>query len=378
MSQQWGTSRGRAGGPRRAAQVVVAASAVVIVGAAVAAALIITGRQRASAERQSALDLARTPRAVTVAVGAAGLDDGGSAIPVSVSGTSALGEPVSQTCYVGADGGGVAVAAGTYDLVVSASPIAADGTLYQVPANPLPLVVPEAAEPGAPLDLSGDVAISLEPIEAADVTDQQLQQALAAARAGGCPSQERARELYETAVARRDQAVRERDRAAAAARYHIVASSYEFDVPEYWWGRVDVRQDGDEVVVYAAGHPEQELCLLTIDNCDTAVSGDIGNGAIWQWQLDDTRVLQLWTIRWSMMATMAASGEAPSEPLTRAEAENLVDLSTGGTVTLDEMVALASERGWDATALPAMEWASDTLVPLVSPHTSDPGRSATG
>ena len=357
---------------------VIVVSVVVIVGVAVAAALVMGNRQREAAAQQAALDRARTPRAVTVAVSAAGLDDIGTAVPVSVSGTTALGEPVSQTCYVSAQGAGISVAAGTYELTVSASPIAADGTLYQLPADPLSLTVPEAGESedaGAPLDLSADVALALAPIPATDVTDDQLKQALDAANAGGCSTPERAQELYQTAMARRDQAVQERDRAATAAQYHIVAPSYEFDLPEYWWGKVEVEQNGDEVFVYAAGNPDQGLCSLLVDNYDTCVAGDIANGVVWQWQLDDTRVLQLWTDRWTYLIGMEALGEPQYLSLTPEDAEKLIDLSTGGTATLDDVLAVANEQGVTAMAFPSTDWAESTLVPLVSPHTSDPGRS---
>lgn len=151
-----------------------------------------------------------------------------------------------------------------------------------------------------------------------------------------------------------------------AAQYRITAPSYEFDVPEYWWGKVEVQQNGDEVSIYATGHPDQVLCSLTVEDADTAVAGDIANGVDGQWQLDDTHVLQLWTTRWSLMATLTVMGQPSSVSLTREEAANLIDLSTGGATTLDEMVSVANEQGSDATATPSMDWARDALVPAVS------------
>lgn len=73
--------------------------------------------------------------------------------------------------YVDSDGEGVELRRGSYKVEVAASPIAADGTIYAVPADKLNIKLGEKAAEKKTID-AGDVA--LEPIEAPEVTDDQI------------------------------------------------------------------------------------------------------------------------------------------------------------------------------------------------------------
>lgn len=115
---------------------------------------------------------AHTMMSVQIGVHAAGLDcSTGSKIPVQVSGQDSDGSSVSETLYVDEHGRGIKLLPGDYTLSIAASPIAADGTVYAVPAEKLSIKLDEKAAEKKIVD-AGDVA--LESVEASEVTDDQI------------------------------------------------------------------------------------------------------------------------------------------------------------------------------------------------------------
>lgn len=96
---------------------------------------------------------------------------GASRLPVHITGKEDRGKKVDAVRYVDSDGEGVELRRGSYKVEVAASPIAADGTIYAVPADKLNIKLGEKAAEKKTID-AGDVA--LEPIEAPEVTDDQI------------------------------------------------------------------------------------------------------------------------------------------------------------------------------------------------------------
>lgn len=111
--------------------------------------------------------------AVRFSVSAQGWDTsaGASRLPVHITGREERGEKVDAVRYVDSDGEGVELRRGSYKVEVAASPIAADGTVYAVPAEKLSIKLGEKADGKKAVD-AGDVA--LEPVEATEVTDDQI------------------------------------------------------------------------------------------------------------------------------------------------------------------------------------------------------------
>lgn len=111
--------------------------------------------------------------AVRFSVSAQGWDTsaGASRLPVHITGKEELGEKVDAVRYVDSDGEGVELRRGSYKVEVAASPIAADGTVYAVPAEKLSIKLGEKADGKKTVD-AGDV--TLEPVEATEVTDDQI------------------------------------------------------------------------------------------------------------------------------------------------------------------------------------------------------------
>ena len=111
--------------------------------------------------------------AVRFSVSAQGWDTsaGASRLPVRITGEEERGKKVDAVRYVDSDGEGVELRRGSYEVEVAASPIAADGTVYAVPAEKLSIKLGEKADGKKAVD-AGDVA--LEPVEASEVTDEQI------------------------------------------------------------------------------------------------------------------------------------------------------------------------------------------------------------
>lgn len=138
---------------------------------------------------------------VTFAVNAEGLDTStGTLIPLSVKGTDVSGNWVEESCYVGNDSASLDLVAGTYTFKVTASPIAADGTLYSIEGACAEETVGEDGT------LSPGEAITLKPLPAGKTTYKQIEDAYEAAKNGGAASEEAASKLKDAATKRVDAA----------------------------------------------------------------------------------------------------------------------------------------------------------------------------
>ncbi len=111
--------------------------------------------------------------AVRFSVSAQGWDTsaGASRLPVHITGKEERGKKIDTVRYIDSDGRGVELRRGSYEAEVAASPIAADGTIYAVPADKLDIKLGEKTAEKKTID-AGDVA--LEPVEASEVTDDQI------------------------------------------------------------------------------------------------------------------------------------------------------------------------------------------------------------
>lgn len=110
--------------------------------------------------------------AVRFSVSAQGWDTsaGANRLPVHITGKEERGKKVDAVRYVDSSGEGVELRRGSYKVEVAASPIAADGTVYAVPAEKLSIKLGEKAT--EKIVDAGDV--TLEPVEASEVTDDQI------------------------------------------------------------------------------------------------------------------------------------------------------------------------------------------------------------
>ena len=111
--------------------------------------------------------------AVRFTVSAEGWDTsaGASRLPLHITGKEARGKKVDVVRYVDSTGVGVELRRGSYKAEVAASPIAADGTIYAVPGEKIDVKVSKKAEGKKNIDAGN---VSLAPIEATEVTDDEI------------------------------------------------------------------------------------------------------------------------------------------------------------------------------------------------------------
>lgn len=190
-SSSGGASNGSGGEPRKRKRIAVIAvmAVLLVIGLAFGVSACQANAQRTAKHH------------VTFAVNAEGLDTStGTLIPLSVKGTDVSGNSVEESCYVGNDSASLDLVAGTYTFEVTASPIAADGTLYSIEGACAEETVGEDGT------LSPGEAITLKPLPAGKTTYKQIEDAYEAAKNGGAVSEEAASKLKDAATKRVDAA----------------------------------------------------------------------------------------------------------------------------------------------------------------------------
>lgn len=137
------------------------------------------------------------------------------------------------------------------------------------------------------------------------------------------------------------------------AAYVVRAEGYQFTLPSYWRGKVDVVVDEDEVEIYPKGYAptddddrdDDRLVTLELeDGADPYNAGDIGNFLAYSQTLGNRHV-EVWTTNWPWLVATGSAGSAGAS--STDESRTLVDLSTGGTMSYDEALA----RGGDDEAV---------------------------
>lgn len=138
---------------------------------------------------------------ITITNSCEGLDyETGTKLSLQATGTTSDGASYDERFYVG--DAGMELPEGTFTLIVVASPITSDGTIYAIEGAETEITVSESG-----LDPEGTVDIALDAVPAANVTDEQIEQAYTAAADGAAKSAERAEELRDAAIERRDEAL---------------------------------------------------------------------------------------------------------------------------------------------------------------------------
>lgn len=154
---------------------------------------------------------------------------GASKLPVHVTGTDLDGNNVDEVAYVDSAGDGISLVQGDYTLSVAASPLGSEGDVWGVPQGTIQVTVGDALGKDEPVDVSGDAQIPLgDPLDAADVTDDQIAAARDYAKKGGSETPDAADALANTATTRRDDAAQKRRAEALEA---TLASLHSVSMP---------------------------------------------------------------------------------------------------------------------------------------------------
>jgi hypothetical protein len=124
----------------------------------------------------------------------------------------------------------------------------------------------------------------------------------------------------------------------ANAAHDVELDSYSFDLPSYWKGKVDVEVNGDEATIYSKDvHDQGRLMTLTyVDETEPQVAGDIANHLVAYFRCGSGTV-EVWTTNFPYLIK---SDSLPG--LSDESAATLVDLSTGGQLSYDDVKAAVS------------------------------------
>lgn len=289
----------------------------------------------------------------------------GSKIPVQIDGQDASGSIVDAVQYVDEKGGGLRLLPGDYTLSIAASPIAADGTMYEVPSDKLTVKVRRDVKSYADAG-----TFSFKVPSADSITDKQIELAYKYASAGGAPSDEIAQVLERAATARRDAAVasataQEKELQREADKRHKATNSYSFDLPAEWYGHVVTSQNGDTVNVYLASDRSKLVCKLTVER-DGFDAGDANNGVLGSVSLGNGRnvVVSGQAYPWVIQQTATGKTGESVSTYSEDEAAELVKLQTGGDYTFEQIRRGVMGDGGEAAA---MKMVQDHLAQVLLP-----------
>lgn len=175
---------------------------------------------------------------VPLVINAKGLDTNkGTKVPVHATGKDFKDNDVDKVFYGGTSSSDIELKPGEYSLAIEASPIAEDGTIYDTKDSSTNVSIAKDGKTNIEKD------ITIDPIRAEEVTDEQIKAAYKAAKDSGIDIA-KLDKLKEKAQKRRDDAVaakkaeeeKKKAESKTASGGHLLMTDYFYvDVlPQYW------------------------------------------------------------------------------------------------------------------------------------------------
>lgn len=182
-----------------------------------------------------------------------------SGIPLYITGTDLDGNKVEKKLRVQPSEKSLKLKSGSYQVTAGGSPISGTGQIYTFSSDPQPLdLAVDDSSGSSSQNVDESVSLNYQPIPAAEVSDDQIQATRIWMKDYGVEQTEleACAQLVVDARQAELERIAQEQAAAERAKYHISTSEFDFDVPEYWWGRVDW-----EVGTSYNGHPRISFFL---------------------------------------------------------------------------------------------------------------------
>ena len=145
---------------------------------------------------------------ITFYMNAEGYGEGGTRIPIQITGSDSKGNDVNKVIYLAYSGVDTTLPPGQYVAEVVGSPIASDGTLYDYDLQPASFTVSEELDEDEGYTVEESRHFALASIDPSEVTDDQINDAVEWARKDeGLDEDVDIDELAELARANRDKAM---------------------------------------------------------------------------------------------------------------------------------------------------------------------------
>lgn len=332
--------------------------AVVALGLAVACGYLFSWyvheQQEAAASAQAADEATRSLHDVVFAIEAPGYDDATcSPIPVHVTGTDRSGTQYDADYYIDASGAGLSLPRGTYTATSTVSPLMGDGSFLGTSDAQWQIEIGDDVATGESVSLPADQPLVLAPVASmADVTDEQIDRAYKTALESGM-SRDRADQLRAalvearqsaynaetTATKAESQRIDESQTSSSSSTYStrsVSTSYYEFSIPSYWRDRVYLVEDGQggtTVVTNDSGLVVMRVFLVEAGS--GGWSGDAGGYSLLYQKDRNGHDVQLDMTGAPYIAWYDRCFSS-SPQYSDEELAELLDLTTGGSVTLDD------------------------------------------
>ena len=135
-------------------------------------------------------------------------------------------------------------------------------------------------------------------------------------------------------------------------------------LPAAWVGKVTVAQADGSLTVRASAYPSETICTVYTAAADEVGTGDESNALISQTDLGDGRALCVMATNYSYVIPDARYNGA--DLYSDDEAAALLDLTTGGVVTADELDGLYYDYQNTGTLDPKLNATADYLAANLS------------
>ena len=290
-----------------------------------------------------------------------------SPVPISIEGTDFDGNEIVRNELVSAASPEpIYLLRGSYSFNISSTPIAKDGTLFDVGDAKFSVEISGDEDTAVEAEDSSPT-LTLKGIPEDEVSESQISQAKADLVSAGV-SEEEAGNYEQAATDKKksyDAAVEKKKQEEALAARTVTSSKLKFVIPDYWVGKVKTSTDSSGSIFVKDLKTGQDLCSFLIANpSDEEEYGDVGGG-VFDSGYNKARTIRVdYSAQWWGNHFSPICGGGSYFDFSDDWKAHLVDISTGGRLTLEESMNWSGDKR--ALYSCATSFITEQVVPNVS------------